>query len=154
MKGKMTHIDKDGRAVMVDVSKKTTMRRTATAEGFFVAQSTTLDALMQGNLPKGEGLAVAKIAGIQAAKRCDSLIPLCHTLPLEFADIAFDRIEDERLKITSTMIVNGRTGIEMEALTAVSVAALTLWDMTKAIDKNLRIGAIQLLEKHKETIEN
>ena len=150
----MTHIDKDGRAVMVDVSKKTTMRRTATAEGFFVAQSTTLDALMQGNLPKGEGLAVAKIAGIQAAKRCDSLIPLCHTLPLEFADIAFDRIEDERLKITSTMIVNGRTGIEMEALTAVSVAALTLWDMTKAIDKNLRIEGIRLVQKIKEELSN
>jgi len=150
---RLTHLDEHGQASMVDVSKKEPMRRTATAQGYFVASETTLDALMQGDLPKGEGLAVARIAGIQAAKHCASLIPLCHPLPLEFAEVKFDRVSADRLKITATTIVHGRTGIEMEALTAVSIAALTLWDMTKAIDKNLAIEEITLLEKRKEPIK-
>ncbi len=151
MSERLTHIDEHGKASMVDVSEKPPMRRTAIAEGFFIAQETTLDAIISGDLPKGEGLAVARIAGIQAAKICDSLIPLCHPLPLEFAEVTFERVENNKLKITSTMIVHGRTGIEMEALTAVSVAALTLWDMTKAIDKDLAIDSIRLIEKRKET---
>ncbi len=153
MSNRLTHIDEHGQASMVDVSKKPTMRRTAVAEGFFLAKETTIDALLNGDLPKGEGLAVARIAGIQAAKVCDSLIPLCHTLPLEFAEVVFDRVETNKLKITSTTIVHGRTGIEMEALTAVTVAALTLWDMTKAIDKDLAIDGIRLVEKRKDSTE-
>lgn len=152
MNDRLTHLDEHGQASMVDVSKKPIMHRTAIAEGFFTANATTLDALMDGKLPKGEGLAVARIAGIQAAKMCDSLIPLCHPLPLEFVELTFERTSSDRLKITSTTIVHGRTGIEMEALTAVSVAALTLWDMTKAIDKNLSIDGINLVEKRNETI--
>ncbi|MBT4524486.1 MAG: cyclic pyranopterin monophosphate synthase MoaC [Phycisphaerae bacterium] len=154
MSERLTHIDEQGKAAMVDVSMKPNMRRTAIAQGVFSAKKTTLDALLQGKLPKGEALAVARIAGIQAAKKCDELIPLCHPLPLEFAEVAFERVSDEQIQITATTRINGRTGIEMEALTAVSVAALTLWDMTKAIDDNLRIGPVQLLEKHKVTIEN
>ncbi len=153
MNEKLTHIDEHGRASMVDVSKKPIVRRTAIAEGYFVARAMTLNALISGDLPKGEGLAVARIAGIQAAKECGSMIPLCHPLPLEFAEVTFERVNDERLKITATTVVHGRTGIEMEALTAVSVAALTLWDMTKAIDNNLKIEGICLLEKKKEPIE-
>jgi cyclic pyranopterin phosphate synthase len=153
MNEKLTHIDEQGRASMVDVSKKPIVRRTAIAEGYFVARAMTLNALISGDLPKGEGLAVARIAGIQAAKECGSMIPLCHPLPLEFAEVTFERVNDERLKITATTVVHGRTGIEMEALTAVSVAALTLWDMTKAIDNNLKIEGICLLEKKKEPIE-
>jgi cyclic pyranopterin monophosphate synthase len=152
MSDRLTHIDERGQASMVDVSKKPTMRRTAVAEGFFIAQESTLDALLRGDLPKGEGIAVARIAGIQAAKMCDTLIPLCHPLPLEFAEVTFERVQKDRLKITSTTLVHGRTGIEMEALTAVSVAALTLWDMTKAIDKNLCIEGVRLVEKKKDAI--
>lgn len=153
MHDRLTHIDKEGHASMVDVSRKEIQRRTAIAQGFFVACESTLDALMQGNLPKGEGLAVARIAGIQAAKQCDSLIPLCHPLPLEFVQVTFDRVAADRLKITATTVIHGRTGIEMEALTAVSVAALTLWDMTKAIDKNLSIEQVTLVEKTKEPVK-
>nr|MBC8201092.1 cyclic pyranopterin monophosphate synthase MoaC [Planctomycetota bacterium] len=117
-----------------------------------VERGATLVALMEGTLPKGEGLAVARIAGIQAAKMCDALIPLCHTLPLEYATVVFERVNKSRLRITATTIVHGRTGIEMEALTAVSIAALTLWDMTKAIDKNLTVEGIRLIEKKKEEV--
>jgi cyclic pyranopterin monophosphate synthase len=154
MTERLTHLDAKGRANMVDVSMKPSLRRTAIAEGFFVAQKKTIDAIMQGDLPKGEGLAVARIAGIQGAKKCDSLIPLCHPLPLEFAEVSFERVNDTRLRIQATTIVHGRTGIEMEALTAVSIAALTLWDMTKAIDSNLGIEGISLVEKRKENTEN
>jgi cyclic pyranopterin phosphate synthase len=152
MSEQLTHIDEQGKATMVDVSMKPILRRTAVAQGVFKASKSTLDALMQGDLPKGEGLAVARIAGIQAAKRCDMLIPLCHPLPLEFVEVTFMRIADTQLQITATTRINARTGIEMEALTAVSIAALTLWDMTKAIDKNLSIEGIHILEKHKEAV--
>lgn len=149
MNNRMTHLDEQGRVSMVDVSNKESSRRTAIAVGFFHAQESTLDAIMTGKTPKGECLAVARIAGIQAAKQTDTLIPLCHPLPLEFVEISFDRVSADRLKITSTTTVHGRTGIEMEALSAVSVAALTLWDMTKGIDNNLSIEGICLLEKTK-----
>lgn len=149
MRDQLSHIDDKGQASMVDVSPKPVMHRRAMAIGFFVAKKETLDAVMDGNLPKGEALAVARIAGIQAAKNCGSLIPLCHPLPLEFAGVDFDRVSDDRLKITGTAAITAKTGIEMEALTAVSVAALTLWDMTKAIDKDLHIEGIELVEKMK-----
>jgi cyclic pyranopterin phosphate synthase len=148
----LTHIDEQGKASMVDISDKETIHRTAVARGYFVARSETLDAIMRSDLPKGEGLAVARIAGIQAAKQCSTLIPLCHPLPLECVDVTFDRVSPDRLEITAKAIVHGRTGVEMESLTAVSVAALALWDMTKAIDKDLAIEQITLVEKVKKPI--
>lgn len=146
----LSHIDAEGRASMVDVSTKPQMRRTAIAESFFIAKSQTLDAVMSGNLPKGEALSVARIAGIQAAKSCSTLIPLCHPLALESVSVDFERVASNTLQITSKTVVTGKTGIEMEALTAVSITALTLWDMTKAIDKDLTIDSIRLIEKKKE----
>ena len=133
---------------MVDVGPKDPMRRRAVAEGFFVARAETIDAVMDGRLPKGEALAVARVAGIVAAKRCDQLIPLCHSLPIEAVQVDFERV-DSGIRIIGVASVTGKTGVEMEALTPVSVAALTLYDMTKAIDKQLRIEGICLIEKTK-----
>ena len=148
--GELTHLDTTGAARMVDVGHKPPMRRTAVSCGFLVAEEPTLDRVMTGDLPKGEALAVARIAGIQAAKRCDALIPLCHTLPLDSVAVAFDRPAPDRLRVTASAAITARTGVEMEALTAVSVALLTLWDMVKGIDSNLVIEGIRLLEKRKE----
>lgn len=148
MTGKLSHVDERGRATMVDVGAKEPMRRRAVAEGFFVARAETIEAVMDGRLPKGEALAVARVAGIMAAKRCDELIPLCHSLPIEAVQVDFERVE-RGIRIVGSASVTGKTGVEMEALTAVSVAALTLYDMTKAIDKQLRIEGITLLEKTK-----
>ena len=145
----LTHINELGQASMVDVSAKKILNRKAIAQGDFVAQENTLDVLLQGELPKGEGLAVARIAGIQAGKQCSQLIPLCHPLLINCIDVSFDRISKERLQIRAAVTVQSKTGVEMEALTAVSVAALTLWDMTKAIDSNLSIENIKLVEKLK-----
>ena len=153
MKEKLTHIDDQGRARMVDVGAKTPMRRTAVAEGFFCAAEQTLDRLESGDLPKGEALAVARVAGIQAAKRCDELIPLCHPLPLDVVNVDFERAGPGRLRIEVTVSTTARTGVEMEALTAVGVAALTLYDMTKSVDKGLRIEGIILVRKEKEGSE-
>ena len=153
MNEQLSHIDQHGQASMVDVSAKPSMHRKAIAIGFFIAKKETLDTVMDGNLPKGEALAVARIAGIQAAKSCGSFIPLCHPLPIECATVAFERVAPDRLQITATATITAKTGIEMEALTAVSVAALTLWDMTKAIDKDLRIDGIVLVEKTKVNIQ-
>jgi len=141
---------------MVDVGGKHPMRRTAIAAGEFVAAKDTLDRLTGDNdaepLPKGEGLAVARIAGITAAKRCGELIPLCHPLPLDHVQIDFERIADDKLRVTASASITAKTGIEMEVLTAVSVACLTLYDMTKAVDKALRIEGIHLVEKRKEPV--
>lgn len=152
MADKLTHIDDKGQASMVDVSSKPSMRRVAIAAGDFVAAAATLDRLMAGDLPKGEALAVARIAGIQAAKQTDKLIPLCHSLPLEHAGVTFDRVAPTTLRVTATATITSRTGVEMEALTAVSVACLTLYDMCKAIDKQLRIENISLLSKTKQPV--
>lgn len=149
MTGKLSHVDERGRATMVDVGHKEPMRRRAVAEGFFVAKDETIDAVMDGRLPKGEALAVARVAGIMAAKRCDELIPLCHSLPIESVRVDFERVQ-RGIRILGVASVTGKTGVEMEALTAVSIAALTLYDMTKAIDKQLRIEGVALLEKTKE----
>ena len=146
---KLTHIDEQGRAQMVDVGHKPSVRRTARACGEFIAAKATLDRLLAGDLPKGEALAVARVAGIAAAKRTDALIPLCHTLPLDHVAVAFERVGEDRLQVTAETALTGRTGVEIEALVAVSVACLTLYDMTKAIDRNLRIEAIRLIEKTK-----
>ena len=150
MPNKLSHINENGDASMVDVSSKPNMKRTAIASCVFIAKTETLDAVMDGTLPKGEALAVARVAGIQAAKSCGSLIPLCHPLPIEFIGIEFERIAPDQLQITATAVFTGKTGIEMETLTAVSISALTLWDMTKAIDNNLQISCVHLLEKKKE----
>ena len=152
MHGQLSHIDSQGKATMVDVSNKVPMRRTAIARCLFHANETTLDAILNGELPKGEGLSVARIAGIQAAKQCGTMIPLCHPLPIEFADVQFERTAPDCITIISTVKITAKTGIEMEALSAVSIAALTLWDMTKAIDTTLSIDGITLIEKRKEEV--
>ena len=152
MSKELTHLDEQGRARMVDVGEKPLQRRIAIAEGYFCATPETLDRLMAGDLPKGEALAVARIAGIQAAKRCDALIPLCHTLPLDCVAVDFERVEPERLRIEATATITAKTGVEMEALTAVSIAALTLYDMTKAIDRKLSIEGIRLVKKEKQDV--
>lgn len=134
---------------MVDVGGKEPMRREAEAEGYFVARKGTIDAVMKGNLPKGEAIPVARLAGILAAKRVDALIPLCHTLPLDFVNVDFERAGKERIRIRASAGITAKTGVEMEALTAVSVAALTLYDMTKAIDKELRVEGVRVVRKEK-----
>ncbi|MBT6269841.1 MAG: cyclic pyranopterin monophosphate synthase MoaC [Phycisphaerae bacterium] len=153
MSNQLTHLDEYGKASMVNISTKNPMLRTALAEGLFCAKAETIDAILRSDLPKGEALAVARVSGIQAAKQCGNLIPLCHPLPIEYADVQFEKISDCTIRIRSTVVVTGRTGIEMEALTAVSVSALTLWDMTKAIDDSLVIKEITLVEKTKELVD-
>ena len=148
-KQSLTHVDDQGRVTMVDTSAKPAVRSRAVAEGYFVAAAETLDRLFDGNLPKGDALATARIAGIQAAKECDRLIPLCHGLPLDQVCVDFERVQEDRVRIEASATVIARTGVEMEALTAVSVAALTLYDMTKAIDRQLRIEGITLVSKEK-----
>ena len=144
----LTHLRPDGSAAMVDVSEKPVVRREALASGFIALQSTTLAAILEGQVPKGDVLAVARIAGIQAAKRTADLIPLCHQLPLTKVAIDFEAREDG-LGISATVRTDAKTGVEMEALTAVSIAALTIYDMCKAIDKTMVIGPVSLIEKTK-----
>jgi cyclic pyranopterin phosphate synthase len=144
-----SHLDADGTARMVDVGAKPVQRRRAVAVGFIEVASATVRALKDRTLPKGDVLTVARIAAIQAAKRTDALIPLCHGLPLEKMDVDFE-IEERGVSIRATAITSAKTGVEMEALTAVSVAALTIYDMCKAVDKTMVIGAIRVIEKVKE----
>ncbi len=134
---------------MVDVGEKATQRRTARAEGIVRCAAATITALQDQALPKGDVLTVARIAGIQAAKRTAELIPLCHQLPLSSVKVDFT-IEAEAVRITAEARTSAQTGVEMEALTAVSVAALTVYDMCKAVDKGMVIGEIRVLEKRKE----
>ena len=134
---------------MVDVSAKPVQRRRAVAEGRIELASATVQALKDRALPKGDVLTVARIAAIQAAKRTDELIPLCHGLPVEKVDVDFE-VQEGGVMIRATVITSAKTGIEMEALTAVSVAALTIYDMCKAVDKGMVIGAIRVTEKIKE----
>jgi cyclic pyranopterin phosphate synthase len=144
----LTHLDEQGRATMVDVGEKAVTTRTAVAAGEVRMAPATLAAIRDGAAPKGDVLAAARIAGIMAAKRTPELIPLCHTLLLTKATVDFtiDEVES-RVLITATVRCNGQTGVEMEALTAVSLAALTIYDMAKALDKGMVIGSIRLLEK-------
>ena len=144
-----THIDKDGNAKMVDVSKKDNSDRIAIASGLIELNNATIRLLEVGTLKKGDVLTVAKIAGIQASKKTASLIPLCHNINLNNIDIEF-KIDNQENKIycQSTINCSGKTGVEMEALTAVSVALLTIYDMCKASDKNMIISEIKLIEKH------
>ncbi len=147
----LTHVNKAGNAFMVDVSSKEVVRRTASAFGKILLQKETIDLVRANLLKKGDVLAVAKIAGIMAAKKTEELIPLCHCLNLEHVDINFN-IVDDGIEITSQVITSGKTGVEMEALTAVSVSALTIYDMCKAVDKKMNIENVHLLEKKKEKI--
>lgn len=144
--GELSHLDESGAARMVDVSAKNATRRTAVATGVLHTRPDVVDLITAGGLPKGDALATARIAGIMAAKRTSDLIPLCHQLALTGVDVDFD-IEDARVVITSTVRSTDRTGVEMEALTAVSLAALTLYDMIKAVDRAARISDIRVLHK-------
>jgi cyclic pyranopterin phosphate synthase len=144
----LTHIDKDGNAVMVDVSAKPATERVATAKGSIVMQPETLARISAGGIKKGDVLGIARIAGIMAAKRTHELIPLCH--PLALTSVAVDFVADTKrsaVNIVATVKVNGPTGVEMEALTAASVAALTVYDMCKAIDRGMTISDIRLVHK-------
>src|SRR5579863_9819924 len=141
---KLSHYDPAGRASMVDVSAKSPTRRTATASAFVELSTQVLDALPTN--PKGNPLEVARFAGIQAAKRTSELIPMCHPLPLTHVDVEADIVAGG-VRIRATAATTGQTGVEMEALTAASIAALTVYDMTKALDKSIVIRSIQLEEK-------
>lgn len=144
----LTHLDAEGRARMVDVSDKKETERTATAAGSVLMAPATLELILAGGVAKGDALAVARLAGIMAAKRTAELIPLCH--PLALTAIAVELTPDRArhaVDITATCKLKGRTGVEMEALTAVTVAALTLYDMCKAVDRAMRITDIRLREK-------
>jgi cyclic pyranopterin phosphate synthase len=144
----LTHIDEKGKARMVDVSHKPKITRTAKAFGKIILQSPTIDLVKNNSLTKGDVLAVARVAGIMAAKRADELIPLCHSLNTEQIGLDFNFVSDG-IEIISQVKLIGKTGVEMEALTSVSVAALTIYDMCKAVDKNMKIKDIHLLEKNK-----
>ena len=145
-----SHLDQHGRLQMVDVGHKEAVRRRATARGDFVAAPSTLDRLVAGEVPKGDTLAAARLAGIAAAKRTDELIPLCHSLPIDHVSVDFDRVAADRLRVRASASIVARTGVEMEALVAVTVACLTLYDMAKAIDSELRIEGVLLEEKVKD----
>jgi cyclic pyranopterin phosphate synthase len=144
---KLTHLDEKGRARMVDVSEKPVTRREARASARLRMQPATLERVIAGDLPKGDVLAVARMAGIMAAKQTASLIPLCHTLPLESVVVTLERDAPDTLRIEATVTVTAKTGAEMEALVAVSVAGLTVYDMCKAVDRGMELGEVVLLEK-------
>jgi cyclic pyranopterin phosphate synthase len=149
MKNKLTHVDADGKVEMVDVGSKSETVRTAVAQGEVKMKPETLKLISEGASKKGDVLTVAKIAGIQGAKRTFELIPLCHPLALSHIDIDLELDGSiPGVRITATTSVNGKTGVEMEALTAVSVAALTIYDMAKAVEKTMVIQKVRLLEKH------
>jgi cyclic pyranopterin phosphate synthase len=152
MKDELTHIDASGKARMVDVTDKPDTRRVAVAEGKIYMKRATLDRIETVEIAKGDVLAVARIAGICAAKRTAGLIPLCHNILLTDVDVDFSSfIEEEAdvagIKIRAEVTSTGKTGVEMEALTAVSVAALTIYDMCKAMDRSMVISGVRLLEK-------
>ena len=146
---KFTHFDDDGKAVMVDITEKNVTERTAVATGEIVMNKETLEAVKKGNIKKGDVLGVARIAAIMAAKQTHSLIPMCHNILLTNAKIEFS-FDDEgnKILIKSTVKTTGKTGVEMEALTMVSIAGLTIYDMCKSMDKSMVIGEIRLVEKH------
>lgn len=145
---RLSHIDDDGKAVMVDVSGKEITNRVATAQGTVLMEPATLALIQQGGVKKGDVLSVARLAGIMGAKKTPNLIPLCHPLALNSIDVDLTLDADRcAVDIRATCRVKGRTGVEMEALTAVSVAALTIYDMCKAVDRTMRLTDIRLMEK-------
>ncbi len=147
-KKKLTHLDDEGNAVMVDVSDKDVTERTATAKGLVTMQPETMALIQEGGVKKGDVLSVAQLAGIMGAKRTPDLIPLCH--PLDLTSVKVDLTcdtERNAVEISATCKLKGKTGVEMEALTAVAVAALTVYDMCKAVDRGMRISDIRLVHK-------
>ena len=147
-KPKLSHIDRSGQANMVDVSAKAPTERVATAEGRVIMRKETLDAVIAGNAKKGDVLGAARLAGIMAAKHTHGLIPLCHPLPITKVEVyIFPEHAFPGFLVKATVKVTGKTGVEMEALTAVSIACLPIYDMAKAIEKSMRIEGIRLLEK-------
>ena len=144
---KLTHIDEAGNARMVDVGGKAATRREATAEGWIQLSSAAYSAVVDGQVAKGDVLAVAQIAGIQAAKKTADLIPLCHPLALSGIEVHLDAVDGHRIRVEARVRCEGKTGVEMEALSAVSGALLCVYDMLKALDKGLVIGPIQLCAK-------
>ena len=147
-KKRLSHVDAKGEARMVDVGSKPVVARVATAEAVLVCAAGTIRLLKRQALPKGDVLAVARVAGIQAAKQTAGLIPLCHVLPLDAVGVEF-AIKPRGVKVICTVRTQARTGVEMEALTGVTVAALTLYDMGKAVDKAMRIEGIRVVKKAK-----
>ena len=145
---KLTHTDEKGKAQMVDVGAKPDQERTASASGFIKLQPETLALISENNIKKGDVLTIAEIAGIQAAKQTSSLIPLCHTLQLTKVEVKC-QMEEDGIKLHSIAKCIGKTGVEMEALTAVNIALLTIYDMCKAVDKTMKMGNIKLIEKTK-----
>jgi cyclic pyranopterin monophosphate synthase len=147
--GKLSHVDESGRASMVDVGGKPDSERSAVARGHVSMKAETLALIEQGMMKKGDVLVIAQIAGMMAAKRTSDLIPLCHPLPVTHIDVTVSLNKpDSRVDIEARVRTSGKTGVEMEALTAVSVAGLTIYDMAKAVDREMRIEAIRLAEKH------
>jgi cyclic pyranopterin phosphate synthase len=146
MSADLTHLDDSGAAHMVDVGDKPVTRRVAVASAEVLTRPDVIESIRSGATKKGDVLAVARVAGIQAAKRTAELIPLCHPLPLDTAGVEL-ALDADRVRIQATCVTTGRTGVEMEALTAVSVAALTVYDMCKALDRAMVITAVRLEEK-------
>lgn len=145
----LTHLDAAGRARMVDVGSKSATARRAVAEGLVRFGDEAFDALRRGTLEKGDALAVARVAGIQAAKRTSEWIPLCHVVPLDVVDVDIElRPSDRTARVIGRASTRSATGVEMEALTAVTAACLALYDMAKALDRGIRIEGVRLLEKH------
>lgn len=145
---KLTHFDADGKAIMVDVGDKETTRRVAVARGEVLMNSATLDRILDKQVEKGDVLGVARLAGVMAAKKTSELVPLCHPLLINSVEVDFTPDRDKSMVVVeATVKVNGQTGVEMEALTAVSVAALTIYDMCKAVDKTMSLNNVRLVEK-------
>jgi cyclic pyranopterin monophosphate synthase len=145
---KLSHIDKNGEAIMVDVSAKDITVREAVATGKVYMKPETLALIIEGNMPKGDVIAVARVAGIMAAKKTHELIPMCHSIPLDSVRLEFSsNTNNNSIEIKAVARCSWKTGVEMEALTAVSVAALTVYDMCKAVDKDMLIGDIMLVKK-------
>jgi cyclic pyranopterin phosphate synthase len=142
----LTHLDADGAARMVDVGDKDVSRRRAVAEAVLVAGERVMTAIRSGDTPKGNVMETARLAGIMAAKRCSELIPLCHSLPLDHVAVDFE-LSDDRIRVEATASTRAATGVEMEALTAATVAGLTLYDMLKALSKEMRLEGVRLLAK-------
>ena len=149
MSGRLTHLTEAGEVRMVDVGDKAPLRRRAVAGGRVRAGAATVAAMLEGDVPKGDVAAVARVAGIMAAKRTAELIPLCHPLPLEKIEVTIRPDGATAIEIRAEVVTTSKTGVEMEALTAVSAAALTVYDMLKGIDRDLEIERVRLIEKTK-----
>ena len=147
-KDKLTHFDKNGNPSMVDINQKDTTVRVAIANGKIIMKPNTLKRILDLDIKKGDVLNVAKLAGIMAAKKTDQLIPLCHSIPLSYVNVDLEpNIEESSINITAEASLIGKTGVEMEALTAVSVAALTIYDMCKSIDREMILTNVRLMHK-------